>query len=74
MTGSTPARSKKSWTVLLYKKDDPLDIKSHRSISLADTLIKLLTDCMADYAERYDILSTSQEGFRSQKGLHNSSS
>ena len=28
----------------------------------------LLTDCMTDYAEHHDILSTSQEGFRRAKG------
>ena len=72
MTGSTSASSKKSRTVLLYKKEDPLDIKNYRPIALADTLTKLytglLTDCMTDYAEHYDILSTSQEGFRRAKG------
>ena len=54
MTGSTPASSKKSRTVLLYKKEDPLDIKNYRPTALADTLTKLynglLTDCMNDYA------------------------
>ena len=72
MTGSTPASSKQSRTVLLYKKEDPLDIKKYRPIALADTLTKLytglLTDCMTDYAEHNDILSTSQEGFRRAKG------
>ena len=50
MTGSTPASSKKSRTVLLYKKEAPLDIKNYRPIALG-----LLTDCMTDYAEHYDI-------------------
>ena len=72
MTSSTPASSKRSLMVLLYKKEDPLDIKSYRPIALADTLTKLytglLTDCMTDYAEHCDILSTSQEGFRRAKG------
>ena len=78
MTGSTPASSKQSRTVLLYKKEDPLNIKNYRPIALASTLTKLytglLTDCMTDHAEHYDILSTSQEGFRRAKGLQDSSS
>ena len=73
MTGSTPASSKTSRTVLLYKKVDPPDIKNCRPIALADTLPKLyiglLTDCMTDYAEHHDILSTSQEGFRRGNGI-----
>ena len=72
MTGSTPASSKQSRMVLLYKKEDPLDIKNYRPIALADTLTKLgtglLTDCVTDYAEHFDILSTSQEAFRREKG------
>ena len=48
-----------------------MDIKNYRPIALADTLTKLytglLTDCMMDYAEHHDILSTSQEGFRRAK-------
>ena len=52
MTGTTPASSIMSRTVLLYKKEDPLDIKNYRPIALADTLTKLyaglLTDCMTN--------------------------
>ena len=52
--------------------DDPLDIKNYWPIALGDTLIKfytgLLTDCMTDWAENFDVLSSSQEGFRRAKG------
>ena len=72
MTGSTLASSKKNWTVLLYRKEDSLKTKNYRPSALADTVTKLysglLTDCMTDYAENLDILSTSQEGFRRAKG------
>ena len=58
--------------MLLCKKEDPLDIRNYRPITLADTLtqlyIGLLTDCMTDYAEHHAILSTSEEGFRRAKG------
>ena len=56
--------------MLVYKKEDPLDIKSYRPISLADTLIKLLTglltDYMADYAER-DILALARRFLGEQR-------
>ena len=72
MTGSIPASSKRSQTVLFYRKADPLDIKDYRPIALADTLTKLYsglpTGCMTDHAEHLNILSTSQEGFRRAKG------
>ena len=72
LLGSTPARCKQSQTVLLFKKEDPLDIKNYRPIALADTMTKLYTgllaECMTDFAEYHDILSSSQEGFRRDKG------
>ena len=40
LLGSTPARCKQSQTVLLFKKEDPLDIKNYRPIALADTMTK----------------------------------
>ena len=43
MTGSTPASSQARRTVLLYKKEDPLNIQNYRPIALADTLTKLYT-------------------------------
>ena len=72
LLGQTPADCKTSQTVLLYKKGSPLDIKNYRPIALANTMTKLytglLTDCMTDFAENNDILSSSQEGFRRGKG------
>ena len=72
MTSSTPASSKKSQQVHLYKKIDPLDNKNYRPIALADTRTKLyaglLTAFLAGYAEHHDILSTSQKLFRRAKG------
>ena len=72
LLAKTPDHRKSSETVLLYKKEDPLDIHNYRPIALADTLTKLwtglLADCMSPYAENYDILSSSQEGFRKKKG------
>ena len=72
LLGSTPARCKQSQTVLLFKKEDPLDIRNYRPIALADTMTKLYTgllaECMTDFAEYHDILSSSQEGFRRDKG------
>ena len=71
LLGSTPARCKQSQTVLLFKKEDPLDI-NYRPIALADTMTKLYTgllaECMTDFAEYHDILSSSQEGFCRNKG------
>jgi len=70
MTGTTPANWKISHTVLLHKKDCPLDLKNYRPIALAKTLAKLwtgmLAECISEYAEGFDILSSSQEGFRCQ--------
>ncbi len=68
MTGTTPSVRKTSHTCLLYKKSDPHDLKNWRPISLADTRYKLwtglLADCLSSYAEHFDIISSSQEGFR----------
>ena len=62
----TPARCKWSQTVLLFKNEDPLDIKT------IDTMTKfytgLLAERMTDFAEYHDILSSSQEDFRRDKG------
>ena len=71
MTAITPQHFKESNTILLYKKDDPLLLENYRPICLANTVAKLwtsmLADCMAAYADHYDILSYSQEGFRSRR-------
>ena len=72
LLGSTPARCEQSQNVLPFKKEDPLDIKNYGPIALADTMTKLYTgvlaECMTDFAEYDDILSSSQEGFRRDKG------
>ena len=71
MTATTPQYFKESNTILLYKKDDPLTLDNYRPICLANTIAKLwtslLADCIAKYADHFDILSYSQEGFRSKR-------
>ena len=71
MTAVTPQHFKESNTILLYKKDDPLMLENYRPICLANTIAKLwtslLADCIATYADHFDILSYSQEGFRSRR-------
>ena len=70
MTATTPAYFKESQTILLYKKDDPLQLENYRPICLAITISKLwtalLANCIAEYADHFDILSYSQEGFRAR--------
>jgi len=70
MTGTTPADWKISHAILLYKKNYPLDLEICRPIALDDTLAKLwtgmLAECISEYAESFDTLSSSQEGFRRQ--------
>lgn len=48
----------------------PLDLKVDKPIAVADTLAVLwtgtLAECIADYAGRIDIQSSSQEGFLQQ--------
>ena len=54
------------------QESDPLHIRNYRLIAQADTLTKLyiglLADCMTDYAECHDILSTGQEGVSEAAG------
>ena len=66
--GSTPANCKKNQTVLLCKKDDPREFKNCRPFALADTLTRFYTGLLTDFAEHHNILSSSQEGFRQEKG------
>ena len=67
-TGYTPTNWKSSDTVLLYKKNNATDPKNYRPIGLANTLYKLWTRFMTcilyEYAEKYNILSSAQAGFR----------
>ena len=72
MIATTPSQFKISTTILLYKKDDPLLLSNYRPIlSLTNTIAKLwtslLADCMSTYANHFDVLNTSQEGFRSRR-------
>ena len=71
MTGSTPTAWKESCTVLIHKKGDASDLGNWRPIALANTIYKLwtsmVTQCLTKHAEHYDILSSSQEGFRAEK-------
>ncbi len=67
MSGSTPKAWKESRTVLLYKKGSEYELNNWRPIALANTIYKLWTgmiaECIGKYADHYDILSSSQEGF-----------
>ena len=71
LTATTPDIAKRSTTVLIHKKGDAQLISNYRPIALANTIYKLwtsmLTDCLTTYAEAYDILSNSQEGFRKKR-------
>ena len=79
LTGTTPDSWKESNTILLHKKNSELLLENYRPIALANTMYKLWTsliqESLGQYAEYYDILSTSQEGFRHGRGtmrqLHN---
>ena len=68
---TAPANFKESNTILLFKKGDPLRLENYRPICLANTIAKLytslITNCLAQYADHFDMLSYSQEGFRSKR-------
>jgi exonuclease III/ribonuclease HI len=71
-TGLTPSTWKTSNTILLYKhKGTPLDLNCYRRIGLELTVYKLWTRmvafAMADRAERQNMLSSSQAGFRNKR-------
>ena len=67
----TPDFMKVSTTVLLYKKEDIRELGNYRPIPLANILAKLYTgllaSCMQEWCDAHDILTDSQEGFRSGK-------
>ena len=71
MTASTPTAWKESCTVLIHKKGDAFDLGKCRPIAVANTVYKLrtgmVTQCLSKHAEHFDILSSSQEGFRAEK-------
>ena len=71
-TGLTPVSWKQSHTVLLFKqKGTPLELTYYRRIGLESTVYKLWTRmvswAMADRAERQDMLSAAQGGFRNKR-------
>ena len=71
-TGYTPKAWKESTTVLLFKnKGTPLKLQFYRRIGLEMTIYKLwtrmITWVLADYAERHNILSYTQGGFRNKR-------
>lgn len=71
-TGYTPKSWKESTTVLLFKnKGTPLKLQYYRRIGLEITIYKLwtrmITWALADYAERHNILSYTQGGFRNKR-------
>jgi hypothetical protein len=65
-----PQSWKTSNTILLYKKGNPSTLTNHRPIALANTIYKLftstLTTLLSAYGKKYQILHTSQEGFRQE--------
>jgi hypothetical protein len=71
-TGLTPDSWKASSTILIYKhKGSPLHLTFYRRIGLQNTVYKLwtrmVTYAMADRAERLNMLSSSQAGFRNKR-------
>ena len=71
-TGTTPDFMKESDTVPIHKAKDPTDLRNKRPITLANTTTKLYTallaDCIQEFCTAHDILTDSQEGFRTGKG------
>jgi len=65
-------RHKESCTVLLHKKGSVFS--NWTPIALDNTLYKLwtgmVTQCLAQHAEHFDIMSSTQEGFKAQKSNH----
>ena len=71
ITVITPPSWLQSHTILLYKKGDSTRLDYYRPITLANALYKLWTTCVVilatDYIESRKILSSEQEGFRSDR-------
>ena len=67
-SGFTPQDWKDSTTILLHKKGPITDPQNYRPIGLQQSLYKLwsrtVTAILQNYAEQYNLLSDSQEGFR----------
>jgi ribonuclease HI/exonuclease III len=67
----TPTAWKQALTVLLYKKDDPHEVKNYRPIGLLTAVYKLwsavVTRCLSAFVEEHEMLSGAQEGFRANR-------
>ncbi len=66
-----PDAWKQSETILLHKKHDETMLGNYQPIALANTMYKLWTgliqECLNTYADHYNILSNSREGFKKYK-------
>jgi hypothetical protein len=66
-----PQSWKTSLTILLYKKEDPIELPNHIPIALANTIYKLftstLTSIFSTSRETHQILQSSQEGFEQER-------
>jgi hypothetical protein len=66
--GNTPPIWLISYTILLYKKNDPYNLDNYRPKTLANVLYKLWASCLAilamDYIKANKIISPEHEGFR----------
>lgn len=58
-------------TIFLYKKNDPIDLTSHRPIILAIIIYKhftsILQSLLANCGKTHQILDNSQQGFRAER-------
>ncbi|KAK0425551.1 hypothetical protein QR680_009256 [Steinernema hermaphroditum] len=65
-TSSITEKMGDSSTILLFKKDDPLDLQNYRPISLLSCVYKLLTKVLSQRIERvlYSAQPAEQAGFR----------
>jgi hypothetical protein len=70
----TPPHWMQSITTLLWKKGDITELNNYRPIAMANTIGKLWTGYLCRgvnlFVERHNILSTTQEGFRTDKNCH----
>ena len=71
-TGPAPDFMRESATVPIHKAKEQADLRNKRPITLANTATKLYTallaDCIQEFCTAHDILTYSQEGFRTGKG------
>ncbi|XP_049946524.1 uncharacterized protein LOC126439393 [Schistocerca serialis cubense] len=70
----TPVQWKISTTVLIHKKGDVSDVANWRPLALSSTISKLFAAIVADrtslWAERLNLLSPEQKGFRTFEGCY----